>query len=324
MNKPSAFSRQLQTESVPLSPASLDERILDYSRQHVPDRNLPFISPWVSVFATCSVMGIALLLVLRTSVPTAFEDIPVSFEPSYESVSDGVTELPVKLRYRSFQTTDKTDNKGKTEEAEPMVEIPAATIPRISTAQQPSHDNASVAQFVSNRRSAHVADDNQKSRLRALRRLERISVPKEVVILNLEDSGDKPAEASRNDTVTGGIPGSIDDTRDDSIENLVKKMQDERRDNPRNEAVQAGTLVEAFVVTSNRFAMIEKGEFVRELSDEETGFQLQRLRYLLENGQVENARAGYRQLLKQCVHCQLPGTLELAIQELQTRQASKP
>ncbi len=82
MNGPSEFSSQLHREVAPASPASLDQQILKYAHEHAPKKVGVGSTTWLSAVATCSVMGIALLIVLRAPDETLLLDdqLPVRTE----------------------------------------------------------------------------------------------------------------------------------------------------------------------------------------------------------------------------------------------------
>ena len=66
MSKPSEFSQQLSEEYVPVSPLSLDEKILAYAREQAASSKGWDRMPWMSAIATFSVAAVALLFVIRT------------------------------------------------------------------------------------------------------------------------------------------------------------------------------------------------------------------------------------------------------------------
>lgn len=82
MNKPSEFSEQLQREPAPKSPETLDRDILNFAREQTPVAvKMPWRPPvWMSAMATCSVVGVAVLLVVRAPQESLSVNSPIRME----------------------------------------------------------------------------------------------------------------------------------------------------------------------------------------------------------------------------------------------------
>ena len=126
------FTARISQEHTPQSPASLDSKILEYAEANRPQSNSRRYMPWMSFVATCSVLVISVLFVLRTPSGDAVLDVmssdnnrsvievesmPVLSDTSREKFQSSETRmLELRSREREQQSRTRSVREERTHE----------------------------------------------------------------------------------------------------------------------------------------------------------------------------------------------------------------
>ncbi len=282
MKNPSEFSEQLKREPAINSPDSLDQEILAYSRDHAPQSQVLRTPRWMSAVATCSVIALSVLLVMRSNQESTLStpQLDIATEESATSVSPataGSDVITTSSRDEDLNADYPARTRSKSDDS-----ILRNDILRNDVLQ---NDEPELMQI-------EVKTARQKK--------EAIRVSPEQLAGTVSSPAGFSVTAAREERTNQPSEASTEKT--ESLEYVDSAAADIVANAKLKELAEKDTEVSSKLARSDTLSP----EVVSELRN------LKRLR---ENDQQEEAKKAYQLLLKTCERCNLPATLDLAIEQ---------
>lgn len=275
----------------PTSPAALDQRILAHARAQAPAKPNHWRSPWVGGLATASIVTVALLIAnpwvqVPESGPAA---IPMEEQAAYEERRE--LEAP-SSHYDAGLVADIQHNEAplKTEPSA-MARSDALAAPARKAKPKPvnsAKEDHATAQSPRATQSPRAAESP-----RAVVERRAALADEQGIHRMRQQQADTAASAEQSMAQAIGGATASRPSKPGGKQNSLKKILEEKDD------------FEADAAPSTEEALI---------------LQLRDLQEIFASGKEDLAREDYQTLRENCVLCELPPTLELAIKQLTERE----
>ncbi len=294
MNIPSEFSIQLEREGAPASPESLDLKILKYSREQAPQKMGFRSNTWLSAVAACSVMGIALLVVLRAPDETLLLD-----ETSLEEAMSLDDMRPFKVEMMNAPAKSPVAKGAVYEEvlSGGHVAAPENKSEFRSKAVQTQSEADLIAEKIVVEEGIAAEENVALQQEKTARRKSQASGSR----LEATASGQQPAPAN-----SPALPAAnyfdesqlSDLAKDDGI--AAGKLA------PQTGSGAQGPAPEMATVTTSSYLWEESPTPHRDNGSLNIDETLKKIKALVDKGEQTKAEDEYRILLRECEDCQLP------------------